>query len=117
MARHKRSYSGERCTVKRTVQLTPTHAAQLDAAAAAAGAPFGTFARELLVRRAATVGVVAGTRRNPDASQLADQVRPLGINMNQIARHLNSTGELRDWRELTELLAEIKAVFARILAL
>ena len=38
---------------------------------------------------------MAGTRRNPDAKGLADELRAIGINLNQLARVANSTGDLR----------------------
>jgi hypothetical protein len=59
--------------------------------------------------------VVAATRRNPEAVALmreldaaASQIRATGINLNQIAFHLNSTGDLRDWPELREALNRVR---------
>jgi Bacterial mobilisation protein (MobC) len=67
------------------------------------------YARELLFRRSAAV--VAATRRNPEAKAIMDaldaaagELNAIGVNLNQIARHLNSTGDLRDWGELREAL-------------
>ena len=66
MARYERSYVGERRTAPLRLQLTPSERAELEAAAARQGAPtLSTYARELLFRRPG--GVVAGTRRNPEA--------------------------------------------------
>jgi hypothetical protein len=130
MARYEQSYTGEHRTEKVTVQLTPTERAELENAAAGQGAPnLSTYARELLFRRSAAV--VAATRRNPEAAALMQELRVAGIglgntgnNLNQIARHLNTTGELRDWRELREAIEAnrkaadlIKQAAARVLDL
>ena len=65
LARHKRSYNGERRTAALRVQLTPSERIELEKDAVEQGAPnLSTYARELLFRRAAAV--VAGTRRNPE---------------------------------------------------
>jgi hypothetical protein len=110
MARYERSYLGERRTVKRTLQLTPSEDQELQTAARQQGATFSDFAREGLLHRAASV--VAATRRNPEAEAIINAVEgdghiqsALGNNMNQIARHLNTSGDLRDWGELREALA------------
>lgn len=115
MARYKKAYAGERFTVKRTLQLTPTQAAALDAAAAGQGATWSDFARELLFRRLGIPGIVAGARRNPDKNELVAALRGAafehsasGNNLNQIARRLNMTGEVRDWVDLREAVALFK---------
>ena len=51
-------------------------------------------------------------RATPEAVALCEQVRALGVNKNQIAHHVNATGQLDDVPELRELYREIKAVFA-----
>jgi hypothetical protein len=61
---------------------------------------------------------VAGTRRNPDAAALARELRAIGINLNQIARFQNSTGEReKNPGELDELESLIKQAFRRIIEL
>ncbi|HWZ93067.1 MAG TPA: plasmid mobilization relaxosome protein MobC [Polyangiaceae bacterium] len=112
MARHKRSYAGERRTAGLRVQLTPGEREELQDAAKQQGAPnLSSYAREMLFRRSAAV--VAATRRNPEAAalmrdlQLATrQLNGAGNNLNQIARELNTTGDLRDWRELRDALRD-----------
>ena len=112
MARHKRSYAGERRTAGLRVQLTPGEREELQDAAKQQGAPnLSSYAREMLCRRSAAV--VAATRRNPEAAalmrdlQLATrQLNGAGNNLNQIARELNTTGDLRDWRELRDALRD-----------
>ena len=116
MARHKRSYIGEKRTAALRVQLTPSERAELEKDAAGQGAAnLSAYARELLFRRSAAV--VAGTRRNPEAAgimrALAQAGRALnayGNNLNQIARHLNTTGDLRDWSELREALGDFREI-------
>ena len=116
MARYERSYTGERRTRLLGIQLTPSERSELETAAKGQGAPnLSTYARELLFRRSAAV--VAATRRNPEAKMLADELRRIGININQLAYHANSTGELSRADELREAMRDIKAATARVLAL
>src|SRR3954469_16198605 len=116
MARYERSYSGERRTVKTTLQLTPSERDELEAAAMGQGAPtISVYARELLFRRSAAV--VAATRRNPEAKALMRELSAIGNNLNQIARHLNTTGDLRDWGELREAMTMHKEAISRVLEL
>jgi hypothetical protein len=115
MARYKRTDAGERRTTMLGVQLTPSERAELEEAAKGQGAPnLSTYARELLFRR--TAAIVAATRRHPD--DLAAIMREMlscgnalanpGNNLNQIARHLNTTGDLRDFRELRDTLDAVR---------
>jgi uncharacterized protein (DUF1778 family) len=118
MARYERSYSGERRTEFVGLHLTPSERAELDSAAALQGARISDYARELLFRRSAEM--VAGTRRNPEAAALMRaldaagyQTNAIGNNLNQIARELNTTGELRDLDELREALELFKQIAER----
>jgi hypothetical protein len=112
MARYKRSYAGERRTAHLGLHLTPQEREELETAAEKHGAAsLNAFARELLFRRSAAV--VAATRRNPEAAALmrelqaaARQLNGVGNNLNQIARELNTTGDLRDWPELRDALRD-----------
>jgi Mobilization protein NikA len=116
MARYEQTYSGERRTSLLGIQLTPSERAELEEAAAGQGASnLSTYARELLFRRSAAV--VAATKRNPEAKALAAELRAIGNNLNQVARHLNSTGELRDWGELREAIGLHKKAVLRVLDL
>ena len=100
MARHHRVYDGELFTVKRSLKLMPSQAAELDAAAARAGATWSDFVRELLCRRLGMPATVAGTRRDPETvaivralDRAAFEASALGNNTNQIARIGNTNGE------------------------
>jgi len=131
LARYDRSYVGERRTVKRTVKLTPSEDQELEAAAASQGATLSEYTRELLFRRSA--GVVAATRRHPEAAALMRALDDLGHsisangnNLNQIARHLNTSGELRDadsallqfaLERHLEAVEQVKLAIARVLDL
>jgi hypothetical protein len=116
MARHKRAYTGERRTAALRLQLTPAERSHLDAAAEAHGMSLSDYARRAVFRR--PVQPRKGRmRQNPDAVALWEQVRALGVNLNQIAHHAHATGEIRDIPELRELCQEIRAVFERIVAL
>jgi hypothetical protein len=117
MPRYHRSYAGERRTAPLRLQLTPSERAELEAAAARLGAPtLSIYAREMLFCRPSPV--LAGTRRNPEAKALADALRAIGINLNQLARHANTTGEIADRAdELYEALTDLKAATARVIDL
>ena len=85
------------------------------------GKALSAYARELLLRRSAAV--VAARRRNPEGKAIMDalnaaafELNAIGNNLNQIARHLNTTGELRDWGELREALATFEKGEARHIA-
>jgi hypothetical protein len=123
MARRKRSYTGEHITVKQTVWLTPSSAANLKASAAAAGISFAAFARELLESRSAAAAASAAARRNPDIVALRRDIQAAvnaenanGNLLNQIARHLNMSGEIRDRRDLEEALEIYKKTSDRLVA-
>jgi hypothetical protein len=123
MARYERSFDGERRTVTKTVKLTPSEERELSQAAQEQGATWSDYARELLLHRSAAV--VAATRRSPEAKAIikalddaAFEHNANGNNLNQIARHLNTTGDLRDWGELREALdRQNKAAELHIVAL
>ena len=127
MARHRRGFDGEHFTVKRSLKLTPRLSAELDTAAARAGATWSDFVRELLSRRLGVPAAVAGARRDPDTIALvraldraALQSSAIGNNLNQISRIGNTNGELgpahvRQLDELTALLR--KAAHMHIAAL
>jgi Mobilization protein NikA len=115
MARYQQSYSGERRTALIAVKLTPSERAELEEAARNEGATVSEHARELMFRRAATA---AAMRRNPEAKALADELRAIGINLNQLARYANTMGEIADRAdELFEALTELKAATARVISL
>ena len=115
MARYNRSYAGERRTAPLRVQLTPSERERLDAAAAGQGAPLSVYARELLFRR--SDAAIAGIRRNPEAAALMRELNAIGNNLNQIARQLNTTGDLRDAEALSHALDLYKQAIARVIAL
>jgi len=112
MARHKKSYSGERFTVKRTMKLTPSQAAELDAAATREGVRVSTVARDILFRRSAARP--AGGIERADILALRNDLNFAGRAntangnlINQLMRHGHQTGELGPERlaELDEALA------------
>ena len=118
MPRYERSYTGPKRTAALRLQLTPDERRELEDAAEGQGAPtLSAFARELLFRRAAAV--VAATRRNPEAKALLRELNAIGNNLNQLARHANTTGELGPERlaEVDEAFRAIKVAAARVLDL
>lgn len=115
MARYERTYSGEHRTRSAGIKLTPTERAELEAAAAAEGAPLSAYMRELCLRNASPV--VAGTRRNPEAKALAFELNAIGNNLNQLSRRANIHDEVPVRDELNETLSLLKAALAKVLSL
>ncbi len=117
MARHAKAYEGERFTEKVTLQLTPTQRAELEKAARAEGLSLSRHAREMCLRRSAAAQIVAGTRRNPNALALINELTAVGNNLNQLTRLANTLKTVPQQDELRETTTALKAAFARILAL
>jgi hypothetical protein len=116
MARYRAEDTSERRTEKVTVQLTPSERAALDAEAAQQGANLSTYVRERIFRETAAV-IVAGVKRNPAAAAFMRELAASGNNLNQIARELNTTGELRNWNELREAIELHKRAIDHVLDL
>jgi hypothetical protein len=117
MARYSATDTSERRTASLRSWVTAEEKKRLEAAAERAGAGLSEYIRELCLRRAGKAPVVAGTRRNPLAKSLADELRAIGINLNQLARIANQTGEVRHERELGETLGVLKATMAKVIGL
>jgi len=115
MPRYERSYTGERRTASVRVKLTPSEKTALESAAAARGGSVSDYMREsCLVRRG---GAPPEVRRNPEARKLMEELRAIGNNLNQIARHTNVIKEITRPDELAATLRELKAAMARVIAL
>jgi hypothetical protein len=117
MARHRKTYTGERRTVHLGVQLTPTERAELEFAAAQAGARLSQYVRELCLRRSADATTVGGARRNPEAKRLMFELSAIGNNLNQLARVANTTRTAPQEAELRAAIEVLKATMAHVLAL
>jgi hypothetical protein len=117
MARHRKTYTGERRTVHLGVQLTPSERAELDLAAAATGARLSQYVRELCLRRTAEAAIVGGARRNPEAKRLLFELSAIGNNLNQLARIANTTRRAPQEAELRAAIEVLKAAMARVVAL
>ncbi len=117
MARHKKTYTGERRSVHLGVQLTPSERAALELAAAEAGARLSQYVRELCLRRTAEGATVGGARRNPEAKRLLFELSAIGNNLNQLARVANTTRHAPQEADLRAAIGTLKAAMARVLAL
>jgi hypothetical protein len=117
MARYELAYSGERRTAHLGVQLTPSERQGLAEAAEGAGARLSDYVRSLCLQRSAAAGLVAGTRRNPEAKALMFELTAIGNNLNQLARHANTSGRMPEAAALHEVLELVKAAMGRVLAL
>ena len=112
MPRYERNYTGEKRTEFLGFQLTPSERRQIEDAAKEAGSRLSEWARDLLLARSTGAAMLRAQRRNPEAKAIIDtmnaagrELQAIGNNLNQIARHLNTTGELHDWPELRDALA------------
>ena len=99
------------------MQLTPTERAELDAAAAAAGAGLSQYVRELCLRRTPNAATVAGARRNPEAKRLMNELSWIGNNLNQLARVANTNRAAPQLDELKAAIEVLKATMAHVLSL
>ena len=117
MARYRATDASERRTAKVTVQLAPTERERLRAAAAREGKALSDYVRQLCLRRGGRPPVVAGTQRNPAAKELADELRAIGININQLARIANQTGEIRREAELDFAMERLVTTMDRVIRL
>jgi Bacterial mobilisation protein (MobC) len=117
MARYRATDTSERRTAKVTVQFAPTERQRLETGAAREGKALSDYVRQLCLRRGGQAPVVAGTRRNPDAKLLADELRAIGNNINQLARIANQTGELRREAELTMVIDRLATTIDRVIRL
>jgi hypothetical protein len=118
MARYRASEdTGERRTAGLTVHLTPTERKELGEAARREGAPVGDYVRQVCLRRGGQTQTVGGTRRSPDAKALADELRAIGINLNQLAHVANTVGDLRHESALGTTIDLLKVAMSRVIAL
>ena len=117
MARHRKTYTGERRTSHLGVQLTPTERAELEVAAAEAGARLSQYVRELCLRRSGEAATVGGARSNPEAKRLLHELSAIGNNLNQLARVANTKRQAPQEGELRAAIEVLKAAMARVLAL
>ncbi len=117
MARRRATETAERRSVSLRSWVTPAERQRIEAAAQRAGTGLSDYVRELCLRRGGKEPVVAGVRRNPAAKVLADELRAIGINLNQLARVANQTGEIRREGELSMTIDQLKAAIAKVITI
>ena len=110
MGRRKYYDESERRTMFIGFQVTPTERARLDERAAAAGLRMSDYARAAVLGYRVNVSV-----KNPVTERALSELWAIGNNLNQIAKHANTTGQvaqeallgtLERWREIVERLHE-----------
>ena len=115
MARRRAADTAARRIASLRSWVTPDEQARIAAEAKAAGAGLSDYIRELCLRR--PVGTAPRVRANPEAKALADELNAIGINLNQLARVANQTGELRREEALDEALFLLRTAIGRVLTL
>lgn len=92
-----------------TIRFSSAEITELHRRAEAEGASLAAYARQAIFGRAADYATTPMSAvSDPAAEQLADQVRRVGVNLNQIAHRCNELG-VPPPEELSELLAEIRS--------
>lgn len=117
MARYASSYAGEKRTEHVALHLTPSERATLESGAVQAQVSLSQHARELCLRRSIAAQIVAGTRRNPDARALINQLMAIGNNVNQLTRHCNTERTAPQRLELKMTTDMLKAALEHVLKL
>lgn len=124
MARRKQGYSGERYTAALRLQLTPSERVRIEVGAAKRGVHISEYARRQILR--GTVAAIDRTQVTALVDALTEnarQVAAIGNNLNQIARHCNTTGDfeppelVRAIEVFEDIVQQQKAALARVLAL
>lgn len=106
MARYEREYTGDRRTAHFSVQLTPYERSRLEQLAKAASLSLADFVRlrSLSQRPSATT---PPRLSNDVARGLAVELARVGNNLNQLARHANTTGAMPARNALAAVLNDI----------
>jgi hypothetical protein len=117
MARYAATDISERRTKPLRSWVTPDEHKRLRADATSEGKPLSDYIRQLCLRRRGKAPVVAGVCRSPEAKQLADELRAIGNNHNQLARIANTTGELRREAQLTVVIDQLVEAIERVIQL
>jgi hypothetical protein len=116
LARRKQSNSEQPHDAPIRVHATARERMELEEEAGRRGVSLSSFAHDLMFRRFAEAGKVAGTRQDPEGKAVLRQLTALGINLNQLMRHGHQTGELGAQRltEVDDVLRAIKHAANRV---
>ena len=117
MARYRADNAAERRTASLRSWVTAEEKQCLEAEARAAGNGLSDYVRQLCLRRGGQPQAVSGVRRNPDAKRLADELRAIGNNLNQLAHVANAVGDIRREGSLETTIEQLKAAMSRVIAL
>ena len=117
MARYRADVAAERRTASLRSWVTQEEKRRLEAEAREAGNGLSDYVRQLCLRRAGQTPTVAGVRRNPDAKRLADELRAIGNNLNQLAHVANAVGDVRHEGALETTIDLLKVTMSRVIAL
>lgn len=104
MARPRKAEDERRTTQLPPVRMTEAERVHVEDQAARAGLPVSDFARRVVL------GYRVAPARSAADDRLLLELNRIGVNMNQIARNLNS--DRPENIDLSEVLAELKRVLA-----
>jgi len=115
MARLRKDDTGERRTAYVSFFVTPTERDELDARAESIGCSRSEFLRIVAL---SDLKKPAPTARSPEAMrELANEIRHVGTNLNQLAHHANAAGSMPDKQTLDEVTEKIVAALDRVISL
>jgi mobilization protein NikA len=114
MARYEQNYAGERRSYLLGIKLTPTEKRTFKAAADAKDVPLSTYVRDYCLKRSRKH---EAPRRNPEFKALLHELSAIGNNLNQLARHANTSHEMPSRMALAGALDKLKEAMGHVLDL
>ena len=99
-------------TERLNLRVTPAIKAHLEEKAIAEGVTLNDFCLRILQNKETTNALVAKSKAYKESANLFGR---MGVNINQLARHCNTTGEAATPEQLLQILDEAKAMQKEIL--
>ena len=100
-------------TARLNLRVSPELKVQLEEKAIAEGVTLNEFCLRILQNKDTVNALTAKTKAYKESANLFSK---MGININQLARHRNSTGEAATPQQLLQILDEAKAMQKEILS-
>lgn len=100
-------------TARLNLRVSPELKVQLEEKAIAEGVTLNEFCLRILENKETANALVAKAKAYKESANLFSKI---GININQLARHCNSTGEAATPEQLLQILGEAKQMKKEILS-